>query len=189
MEIIGIISIWVLMFACFFYVLNLRSEKEHKNKIKIEFLYKHSHQFRETIKQEKINLWSNVSDKKLLTLIKNIESSPESQKEINLSVESSRKMQIWMDERAKKINYFAFLNLALLKEIKNLEIKPQEIEIILLINKLYPFTNTQLRIKELLSLDIIEKDNKGTYSVGFLLKNIEHPYELSENGQPKVINL
>lgn len=193
-AIAGILLVIVFLVVSFSFI-KRKDDDVYDTKKKLEYLQEHSKQFKTIAAKENIDVWAASEDKygdygkRLREIISEIEKSPEAQKEIQQSLDFKKNNQIRITELALRTNYLAFQSIDLLKEIKKYSSKLTENDIKILINKLYPNENTEIRFNNLLANGIIQKGKNNNFSLGLISQFIKHPYELSENGEPKTVEI
>ena len=131
----------------------------------------------------------------LKALLKKFETDPKLKKELDNAIELSRKFDIRAKQRNKERNYFAFNHLLLIREIKKFGKSFTEDQL----REIIPLVCRQLDTESEIT-DIISK-LRGYYIIQEYYKDktklelfdwameITHPYELDEDGNPKIIDL
>lgn len=183
MEALGGLALVILILLGFYQLILYQDKEDTIFKENFKNLSR-SKKFRLILEKKKPSGYTNGELKKIM---REIQMDTEAQEEIKKSIEIEKIQEIYYKEYVQKRNYFAYHNLHIIKELHQIGIPINKLELNNIITLLCSNINAEDKIAELIENGILEINKKTMLYELTYLDKIFHPYELDENGEKKVI--
>jgi hypothetical protein len=190
LSIIGVIAIIAVM--AFIIISNQEANRKRDEDLKkMLFSYKDKSS---TFRKQFIPIWKgdvHYNRNELEALIEKFNSDPDLKRKLEEEIEWNRKIEIRDKQFLKKVNHIAFNHIKLFRELKKVGESFSERQIQETISIIYPNQDFSVLIAHLFDNHLIKRDYKDASKIRltFYSTVISHPYELDENGDPKIIEI